>query len=71
MNIDNLIAWHRRSGNRAELDQKNAQHKATSGRCSPHTQEVWASDAVRYQDLVIFHRNAVKLLESINHEQTV
>lgn len=49
------------------IDKLIAWHR----RSSPRTNAVWATDAVRYYDLVIFHRNAVKLLESINHDKTV
>lgn len=70
MNIDKLIAWHQRKSERAVIDYNNARKMLRDHRArATHSQ--WAADATMHQDLVIFHRNAVKLLESINHDKTV
>ncbi len=70
MTVAELIAWHQRKSDRANIDYNNARRMLRDHRArATHSQ--WSADAAMHQDLVIFHRNAVKLLESINHEQTV
>lgn len=71
MTVAELIAWHQRKAERAAIDNRNASKQARGRRSTPDTRANWLIDAGQAQDSVIFHRNAVKLLESINHEQTV
>lgn len=65
MNINDLIAWHRHKAESTEATRRNAARQARDGRSTAATRSGWHSDASLYQEQVVFHRNAVQLLEGI------